>query len=192
MTQISEVCKTLIMKRQNGFTLVELLITIVVLTLLMALGVPAFKEFIKNNRLTGQTNDLVIALQLTRSEAIKRHSAATICASTDQASCDVGDNDWTTGWIVFSDLDQDGVADTGTNACLDTEDCIMRTGTGPSSNNTLIADTNQIMYFPTGLVRGIDAPAVFTLTADDCERNQGREITVNVHGHTTVAKKPCP
>jgi type IV fimbrial biogenesis protein FimT len=180
------------MKPQNGFTLVELLITIVVLTVLMALGVPAFKEFIKNNRLTAQSSDLVIALQQTRSEAVKRHAAATICASTDQASCDVTDNDWTNGWIIFSDLDQDGTPDLGTNACLEAEDCIMRTSEGLAWNNTLIANTNQIVFYPTGLVRDIDVPAVFTLTASDCYQNQVRSITVNVHGHTSIAKMPCP
>ena len=102
------------------------------------------------------------------------------------------DKDWTNGWIIFSDLDQDGVPDLGTNACLDTEDCIMRTSEGLSWNNTLTSNTNQIVFYPTGLVRDIDVPAVFTLTADDCYQNQVRNITVNVQGHTSISKMPCP
>ncbi|MDH3900596.1 MAG: GspH/FimT family pseudopilin, partial [Gammaproteobacteria bacterium] len=74
------------MNRQNGVTLVELLLTIVVLTVLLATGVPSFMEFIKNNRLIGQTNDLVVAVQLARNEAIKRGTMTTVCASADQAT----------------------------------------------------------------------------------------------------------
>jgi len=191
---MSEVCNTLTMsmEKDSGFTLVELLITIIVVSVLLAVGVPSFKEFIKNNRLTAQSSELVIALQLARNEAVKRHSAATICASTTQTSCNVTDSDWTHGWIIFSDLNQDATPDLGTNACLETEDCIMRTSKGLSGNNTLTANTNQLLFYPTGLVRSSDVPAAFTLTADKCHNNQVRNITVNVQGHTTISKAPCP
>jgi type IV fimbrial biogenesis protein FimT len=88
------------MYKEPGFTLVELLITIVVLTIVLAAGVPAFQSFIKNNRVTAQANDLVSTIQLARSEALKRGTNTVVCASDDQAKC-TGKDTWSDGWIVF-------------------------------------------------------------------------------------------
>ena len=173
-------------------TMVELLITIVVVTILLALGVPSFQEFIKNNRVTAQTNDLVTAIQLARSEAIKRGSFTTICASSDQATCSGADN-WTPGWIVFSDLDQDGVPDVGASAplCEETEDCMIRTSAGLTKVTLDGAGNNHIRFRPDGMT--INAAAVtFSMVADDCKQEQARDIRITRMGHMTVSKKACP
>ena len=78
---MSEACNTLNMDKEPGFTLVELLITIVVVTILLAAGVPAFKDFIKNNRVTAQANALAVAIQMGRNEAVKRGVNVVVCAS---------------------------------------------------------------------------------------------------------------
>ena len=101
---MSEACNTLNMDKEPGFTLVELLITIVVVSILLAAGVPAFQSFIKNSRVTSQTNDLISTIQLARSEALKRGTNMVVCASSDQTTC-TGKDTWADGWIVFSDLD---------------------------------------------------------------------------------------
>lgn len=180
------------MKRQNGLTLVELLLTIVVLTVLLATGVPSFMEFIKNNRLIGQTNDVVIAIQLARNEAIKRGSMTVVCASANQTTCSGNDN-WTTGWIVFSDLNRDGVPDVGGSdpLCEETEDCIVRTGNSLNKGTLDGGGTDNIRFLPDGLT---DSGTVMTLTltADDCYSNQVRDITVTRQGHTMITKQPCP
>ena len=54
------------MERQNGFTLVELLITIVVVSVLLATAIPSFMQFIKNNRVTGQANSFVVSIHVAR------------------------------------------------------------------------------------------------------------------------------
>ncbi len=72
------------MERENGFTLVELLISIVIVTTLLAMGVPSIKDFMKNNRLSAQSNALVTGLQVARSEAVKRGADTVICASSNQ------------------------------------------------------------------------------------------------------------
>ena len=107
---MSEACNTLNMDKEPGFTLVELLITIVVVSILLAAGVPAFQSFIKNNRVTAQANDLISTIQLARSEALKRGVNTVVCASNEPAKC-TGKDTWADGWIVFSDPDRNNAPD---------------------------------------------------------------------------------
>ncbi len=78
----------------------ELIITISVLAILTTLALPSFQQFIQNNRLAGQANELVAATQLARSEAIKRGVNVAVCSSDDAATCG---GSFTDGWIVVAD-----------------------------------------------------------------------------------------
>jgi len=93
--------------RQNrGFTLVELLVTLMVMGIVLGLGVPAFNDFIATNRMSAAVNDLVTALHIARSEAVKRRANVTVCASADwdtaTPSCNNGAS-MAEGWIAFVD-----------------------------------------------------------------------------------------
>ena len=90
---------------EHGFTLIELLVTMVVAGILVAIAVPAFNNFVLNDRDSGQINSLVASLNYARSEAVKRASqnGVIVCPSTDGATCS-GTN-WAGGWIVlYQDL----------------------------------------------------------------------------------------
>lgn len=64
--------------RLDGFTLVELLVTIAVLGVLASVAVPSFREFISGQRIKTASFDLMSMLTLTRSEAIKRNANVTL------------------------------------------------------------------------------------------------------------------
>lgn len=83
----------------NGFSLVELMVTLSVVAILAIVGLPGMIDFIKNERLTTQINSLLVDLQHARSEALTRHEQVTVCASKDGATCSGGD--WEDGWIVM-------------------------------------------------------------------------------------------
>jgi type IV fimbrial biogenesis protein FimT len=131
--------------RGRGFTLIELITTLAVAGILVTLAVPSFTEVIKNNRLITQTNDFVTALNLARSEAIRRSDRVTVCKSTDEASCSAGGG-WDQGWIVFHDVNGDGVV---TNPTTN----VLRVHGALNSGTTLRGDANladYVSYVSTG------------------------------------------
>lgn len=58
----------------SGFTLIELLVTLAVAAILLAIGVPGLRNILLTNRLATTANEVVAALNLARSEAIKRNA----------------------------------------------------------------------------------------------------------------------
>lgn len=100
------------MRAISGFTLIELMVTIAIAAILMALAAPSFSATIASNRLSAQTNDLITALNAARSEAIRRGRRVTVCKSADGTSC-ASAGDWSKGWIAFEDKDSDAVVDSG-------------------------------------------------------------------------------
>ena len=86
---------------QRGFTLLELVITMAVFAILLAIAVPSFRYITTSNRMSGEINDLLGAMQFARAEAIKEGQNVTICVSTDNATC-TGGAAWNAGWIIFA------------------------------------------------------------------------------------------
>ena len=95
----------------RGFTLVELAITVTVLAVLLGLSAPLFTSMVNGNRLTGNANELVAAVLIARSEAIRGNVRTSLCQSTDGATCS-NTSPWR-GWIVFTDVDGDNLVDAG-------------------------------------------------------------------------------
>ena len=90
--------------KQTGFTLYELLITVLIVGVILALGIPNVRQFTQNSRMTSAANDLNSAFHLARSEASRAKATITICASANsmlpEANCG---GTWEQGYIVFVD-----------------------------------------------------------------------------------------
>ncbi|MCG8370160.1 MAG: GspH/FimT family pseudopilin [Proteobacteria bacterium] len=91
-------------RTQAGFTLYELLITVLVVGVVLALSVPNLQAFTQNSRITGAANDLHSALHLARSESSRAKTNITVCASADGNNCGGA---WEQGFIVFADMEPD-------------------------------------------------------------------------------------
>jgi len=95
-------------KAQAGFTLYELLITLVIVGVVMSYGMANLSDFTKNGRMTATANDLHAAFHMARSESARGKTNITICGSADPmgatANCD---GTWNQGFIVFIDTDGD-------------------------------------------------------------------------------------
>lgn len=98
--------------RPYGFTLVEMLVVITISAILVAMAIPSFQGTIRSSRISGAANSFIAAIDLARSEAIRRATSVTVCRSTnaDTANANCSDaaangyagNDWASGWIAFA------------------------------------------------------------------------------------------
>ena len=97
------------MRRENGFTLIELMIAIGLAGLLLSAAVPALDTFVSNARQTGAINDFVSSIHQARSTAITTNARVTICPSSGGTNCEAVS--WDEGWIVFSNRNGDLIVD---------------------------------------------------------------------------------
>ena len=112
---------TVIRNRLSGFTLIELMMTMVIVGILVTLAAPSFNNFVLKSRVNSAATELQMSLLLARSEAAKRNSGVTI-TPVDTAA-------WTQGWSVTY---VDGGGTTRTLKTVDAYNGAM-TVTGPTA-----------------------------------------------------------
>ena len=99
---------------KNGFTLIDLIITIVISTTLITLAVPSFQNLTSRNRLISANNDLITALALARQKSITFSKDVYLCELLDEETCNEErpfNADWSKGWMVFIDNNLNGELD---------------------------------------------------------------------------------
>ena len=188
---------------QSGFTLYELLITVIIIGVILAIGVPNFAQFTANSRMTSTANDLHSTFLMARSEAARAKTAVTICASAnpldDDANCDVNGS-FETGWIVFQDDDRDGVNEASDgNINRDAGEALLRSHAAVETGVN-ISTPGMMQYFsyaPTGLGRGnvIGTPLGTAVICDERGNADGpgtdstaRAVVVTPFGRSTVVR----
>ncbi|HEY5755223.1 MAG TPA: GspH/FimT family pseudopilin [Steroidobacter sp.] len=124
----------------SGFSIIELMVTLSVASILLAIAVPSFTSLAVNSRLITQSNDVVAALNLARSEAIKRNTSVSFCrvSSETAVDCAAATRPWT-DWIVT----------TGNGGNVLRRGVVNTFSGGISMQSTLTGD--QVTYRPEGL-----------------------------------------
>lgn len=89
-------------RRQRGFSLLELMVTITVAGILLAIAVPNFRDVIRRNQVSSASNELLAAMSYARTEAITRGQLVSICPSADGAACTAGGKAYEPGWLVYT------------------------------------------------------------------------------------------
>ncbi|GGC13926.1 prepilin-type N-terminal cleavage/methylation domain-containing protein [Oxalicibacterium flavum] len=164
--------------RARGFTLIELIVTILVAGILMAVAMPSFTQFMKDAALGSQARSLLSDLQYARSEAVRRNLNVALCPSADGASC--GSDGWNTGRLVFVDDDRDGSRGPGEE--------LLRISEAPSAPKTLTGEAaGSVSFRSTGQVNS----ATTFIVCDERVGNFGRLVSVETSGRSDVSVTDC-
>lgn len=171
----------------KGISIVELLISLAVLSILVTTGIPAFSSFIQSNRLSASAFNTLGTINLARTEAVKRRTRVILCRSADSTSatpsCGGSANTWTTGWLVFASGDSNSTYEAGT-------DTLLGIGLVDSPNVTIITNSTSnknLEYNSDGTTNEGGDTARFAV----CDKRggaQGRQINVPPHGRPKFVK----
>ena len=171
------------MKKHPGYTLIELMAILAVITILLTVGLPLMNVFFQGNRMVSNTNDIVAGLHVARSEAIRQQMRVTMCQSSNQAAC-TGGNQWENGFIVFQDPNG--------NMTVDAGERILRVNSGASGKNVTIRSddggVNQIATAITFTSRGLPKLLNGTNVSGTFRVCDSRGKQMNADGITTVAR----
>jgi type IV fimbrial biogenesis protein FimT len=96
-------------RRWQGYTLIELVLGLAVVATTLAWGVPSFGALLRDTTRTREINQFLQAVYVARSEAIKRNGVVSLCPSRNRVTCSPSAR-WTTGWLIFVNLDRDSPA----------------------------------------------------------------------------------
>jgi type IV fimbrial biogenesis protein FimT len=146
----------------KGFTLLELMLTITVAGVILGLGAPNMAEFIRNSRMTSAANDVLAALHMARTEAVKRRAWTVMCMSPDPNATTPTCTAAGTGWIVFVDDADPTMSDAndGNLVVDDGEEILLRHEAAPASitlATTPNANRGYIAFTSSGFSRAVAA-----------------------------------
>lgn len=89
--------------RTHGYTLLELLITLLIVSLLLSIAIPGFTQQIQSNRTRTATLELLESINHARTLAVTHGKRATIRNR----------GQWAQGWEIFIDENNNGLWDEG-------------------------------------------------------------------------------
>jgi type IV fimbrial biogenesis protein FimT len=171
---------------QRGFNLIEMMITLLVVSVVIVMGAPSMADFINDMRVSAATNDMLSFFNYARSEAAKRGQRVTVCLSSDLSTCSTLGTNWAEGAVAFVDSDSNNQVSTG--------ETVLRV-MNPNSGVTIYAKTSAgfpsdyyFYYRPSGA-----ANSAGTLEVCHSGRKK-REVSINAVGRpmSQVMTTVCP
>jgi type IV fimbrial biogenesis protein FimT len=199
--------------RRPGFTIIELMITIVIVAILIMVAAPSLRDLILNARMTGLANNVMTDLAIARSEAVKRRASTAICPTNTAAQCSAppyagcacANVAWNQGWIIFQDSNGDGVVDATTIATDMIKYVPAIDGSNDPQPSTISVTGAQPGPCVRFLASGVSAQGgAGTVTFSLCDSRslaygvaapvaggKGRKITVSGTGRAVTARCTC-
>lgn len=177
----------------SGFTMTELVITLAIAAILLTLAAPNMNSFIRNNRITTETNTLIAHINLARSEATKRNVVVALCrknpdpAKQNPPECGGGTaKDWSSGWLVYATTST--TADANYNSATDT---LLKDESTITNGVTVTSDADgnlRIGYLPNGQLTAAANVTLSYSVCDDRNEAHGKNITILASGRPSLTK----
>lgn len=177
--------------RARGFTLIEVLVVMAIVSILLAVGAPSFRESIERNAVSGHTNTFMNSIRYARSEAIRSGLTVAMCRSTNPesgspscaATTGTLTGGWASGWIVFINRDNDGT--------FDADDILLR-AQGPITNSGgIVSGGTGVIVFrfrPTGLMSAGATEMTFSTASGN--NSLERRVCVSFVGRARLITDP--
>jgi type IV fimbrial biogenesis protein FimT len=128
------------LKRYNGFTLLELMTTVALIALVLAIGIPSMRSFIERTAVNGNISEIRLALASARSYAVNKQVHTTICGRQPSGECS---RDWTQNLTIFEDPNR--------NRRIDPNETIIHTLTAYDDDRLRIEyNRRAVTFFPSG------------------------------------------
>ncbi len=172
------------MNRNHAFTLIELIITIAIIGILVALAAPSFFNLIKDSQRASAVNDLLADMTFAKSEAAQRGRTIGVCSNVSGDTCGTTAQ-WGSGWLVFEDTDANGARNGA--------EPVLRRAQGRTATLDISANKAAFRFRPFNRRLLVDAGSVFFCDSRDAgaaTAKHSRRIAVAQGGRARVDDTP--
>ena len=173
--------------KNKGFTLIELIVVIVIVSIIVSFAIPSFIQVKINNTLSSGITNFSNGLLIARSEAVKRNNRVSVCKTTDPTNatptCSATNTVfWNQGWIAFTDSNGDGAITVADG------DTVLKVG-NPLENNYVLKGQTDVSNFVTYTSTGeVSKPGIFVL-CKDANTKYAKQLSIGLSGRIAVADK---
>ncbi|MCG6869989.1 MAG: GspH/FimT family pseudopilin [Gammaproteobacteria bacterium] len=173
------------MRKESGATLIELVVTLGIAAILTTQAVAGLSRLVRVNQLTTETNRMISALALARSEAIKRGVRVTVCGSTHGSACDVPGG-YEQGWVVFEDRNND--------ARIGEDESIISFYNANKDDSLTIRGNRPVASYVSYVSSGVSRRITGGFQAGSitlCNEAAGRKIVIGATGRARAVETTC-
>jgi type IV fimbrial biogenesis protein FimT len=165
-------------EKQSGFTIMELLLTLLIVGILAGIGLPSFNNLIASNKMSSNANEIVGAFNLARSEATQRGTNVNIGSIS-------GGTDWTSGFRIWLDGNDNDAYDAGEE---------IRVFEAIDSGLTLTSTRVGVYFNAVGFSKfGAGAAGAMTMSLCSAEASvNDRQLDLAASGRISISQFNCP
>lgn len=160
------------MNKNKGFTLIELMVTIVVLAIIASIAVPSFSDNIAKQGLDNSGREILSALNEGRSKAVALRSVVVVCPNKKSTDVKITQKECVTQTISGAD---------GDKFIEQNRVILANISDGTSVTSTVFG----VVFLPTG---NVQSTKTFTL----CTKGKSKKIVVAATGASDISTGTCP
>ncbi|MCU7959828.1 MAG: GspH/FimT family pseudopilin [gamma proteobacterium symbiont of Bathyaustriella thionipta] len=171
--------KILFKQRQQGFSLLELLISMAIFVILMSMVMPAMSAMVAQNKMSARVNGFVSKFHMARSNAISSGINTVVCPSLDQSSCE-NSFDWSEGLIIF--------ADSNNNRQRDVDEPLIHVWSAQQDDIRIVSSSGRrkTIYHADGRTPGTNLTIKFCPRSED---DEARAIVISNNGRLRLDRR---
>ena len=158
--------------KNSGVTLVELTVTVALVSILASIAIPAFERQVRIASVQAEVQKIFSLLARARMEAIRRNRVVTLCKSANGLSCG---GSWSQGWLLFVDENRNGKREPAERLLA-----VGRPEHGYRLRLAAFGSSSRIRFSPVGFT--LAGNGTFRLCPPDGDNRYARAVIVNKAG----------